>query len=276
MRLAPRAAIAVGVLPDDPVKEAVEELAGFYGFKFYSFDALEGANEYIDSSTDMGTDRMFVLLCTKNLSEGLIEQHIAELIAVRESVQIVVYDLSGERSGDSVLDCIKAGAYDYLVYGSYEYEELKEQIKLAMRKRPSHPPFKKVPRVEAGSYVFIATPYMYQDARDDYNDGITAALERLNISYLTANEEYWPSSLQGKVCEQIVGSTLVIANITRYGRCNNANVYLEIGYSMGKGKPVILVKGAKRHKIPSDIQGLEYLEYSNPAELALKLYFGLK
>lgn len=61
------------------------------------------------------------------------------------------------------------------------------------------------------------------------------------------------------ISRSIRDSSLVIADITP----NNANVYYEVGYAHGIGKPTILLSDRNREKLPFDISGFRLLFYDN-------------
>ena len=67
----------------------------------------------------------------------------------------------------------------------------------------------------------------------------------------------------GLIIEDITRSirecSVVIADITP----NNANVYYELGYAHGIGKPAILLSDRNREKLPFDISGFRLLFYDN-------------
>ena len=67
----------------------------------------------------------------------------------------------------------------------------------------------------------------------------------------------------GLIIEDIVRSirecSVVIADITP----NNANVYYELGFAHGIGKPAILLSDRSRDKLPFDISGFRLLFYDN-------------
>lgn len=67
----------------------------------------------------------------------------------------------------------------------------------------------------------------------------------------------------GLIIEDIARSirecSIVIADITP----NNANVFYELGYAHGIGKPAILLSDRNREKLPFDISGFRLLFYDN-------------
>ena len=287
MPVNPKVAIIIGTVPDDPVKEIVKELAKVNNFFLLDdgIDTPENAMDCLRSLPDLGADRAFMLLCSESIGDDAIAESTAELHALRGNAgQIIIYALSVEWGGQLALDCIEAGARDYLVRGSYDPDQLRDRIRSAMEGvAPAHAEYRSATvdiapySINIPKHVFVITPFGPPLARDDYHDGIVVALERLNIPHLRADEERRSTFLHSKIRGQIDNSILVIANISKYGRSANPNVYFEIGYAIGQDKPYILVRRKnERGVLPSDIQGIEYLEYLNSADLALKLFFGLK
>ena len=69
-----------------------------------------------------------------------------------------------------------------------------------------------------------------------------------------------------KICKAIQESRVVVADITG----GNANVFFELGLSVGLGKPSILIHDEKvtEGKVPSDLLAWEYIPYDgkNPAD----------
>ena len=272
----PKAAIVVDGAPDHPVTDIVQELAKANGFYFSREDSRRAASQVLHKSPKLGSQTVFLLLCTEGLTESSIADAVANLKDQRpDAARIVVYAQDGEWSGSLALDCIEAGACDFLVRTSYDRPQLMDRFSRALLGLPAYPRFRNVASLTRGSSVFIVTPFA-PDARQDCNSGISIALKRLGIDPFLADYELRPSFLQGSICEQIKERKLVIANISQYGGAANANVYFEIGYTRGQEIPVLLVRHRSQEKVPSDLQGVEYLEYDTCADLALRLYFGLR
>lgn len=270
------AAITIGGSTDDPIKEIVQDLALAYNLAFFTLGEPREALELLRESPYLGSDRAIILLYSETAGSSSIQQWITEFYELREdSARIIVYALSEEWSGQLALDCIKAGAYDYLIRGGYDYEQLRDRIRRAIEDKPVYPAYSTATTfLEEKGYAFVSTPYYLPAARDDYLSGILVALENLGIPVIRADDERL--GLYEKLLGHIDGSTFVIVNMSQYGRSINANVYFELGYAIGREKPVIVVRRPSRRRIPSDLEGIEYVEYVNSADLALKLYFGLR
>ena len=78
-----------------------------------------------------------------------------------------------------------------------------------------------------------------------------------------------------KICKAIQESRVVVADITG----GNANVFFELGLSVGLGKPSILIHDEKatEGKVPSDLLAWEYVPYDgrNPSEKEWLEHFGI-
>lgn len=78
-----------------------------------------------------------------------------------------------------------------------------------------------------------------------------------------------------KICKAIQESRVVVADITG----GNANVFFELGLSVGLGKPAILIHDEKvtAGKVPSDLLAWEYIPYDgkNPSEKDWLEHFGV-
>lgn len=272
-----KVALIIGTAAGDPVREIIKNLAERQNYYYKQTGVPAEAVNFLRGKTRLGVAETLILLDSQSVSRNSsIVQCVSDLRALREdAAQIMVYALATEWSGRLALDCIKTGACDYLVRGSYDARQLEERITRAMQRMPAYPSYEQIHGVRQDSYAFIVTPYGPPDARNDYHLGIAEALKDLNIRSQLAIERRRVISQQSKVCDQIDQSGLVIANISQYNLSPNANVYFEIGYAMGRKIPVILVQRADEESVPSNIGGIEVLNYINCTDLALKLYFGL-
>ncbi|MDR0287967.1 MAG: nucleotide-binding protein [Clostridiales bacterium] len=113
---------------------------------------------------------------------------------------------------------------------------------------------------------FIAMPFN-DDYRDSFVFGIKVALEQSGTDYYMAEEEIKNKDMMCKICEQLQSCGKMIANISGL----NPNVILELGIAYGLGKDVFVIKDKKTNSI-SDLNGIEYTEYSNASDLQKKLF----
>lgn len=112
--------------------------------------------------------------------------------------------------------------------------------------------------------VFIAMPI-----RPEYEDvfkNIESVLLESNLRAWIAQREPRRGHILCKICEKIQTSNLGIFEITEL----SPNVMLELGLSYGLGKSIILITRSIE-KVPSDLRGLEVIEYRNLGELERQL-----
>lgn len=112
--------------------------------------------------------------------------------------------------------------------------------------------------------VFIAMPI-----RPEYEDlfkNIENVLTNYGLRAWIAQRESRRGHILCKICEKIQSSTLGIFEITDL----SPNVMLELGLSYGVGKPILLI-AKSLEKVPSDLRGLEVIEYRNLGELERQL-----
>lgn len=95
---------------------------------------------------------------------------------------------------------------------------------------------------------------------DNVNDHlIKQACSRNEIKAIRVDELTTSTSITSDIFQHLDSCDLVIADITEL----NANVFLEIGYRIKSGRPIILIKDSDvEHPIPFDIQNIRIMEYS--------------
>ncbi|WP_138296421.1 MULTISPECIES: TIR domain-containing protein [unclassified Clostridium] len=113
--------------------------------------------------------------------------------------------------------------------------------------------------------VFIGMPFDSQ-FNDSYNYGIIPALNSQYYEPYKADNQSSTIDLMCKVCREIQSCKFAIINISG----SNPNVMFELGLAYGLGKNVILIKD-KNTEVPSDIKGIEYIEYYHAKDLQDKL-----
>ena len=300
---APYLALLVGGTEADDIHEL---LSKEFPFTCKRVGRVEDALSKLASRRRFARTRTVVIfggLPNSKILKG-IEKIRVEQAERQQSARMVVCATDGEEVGPFALDCIEAGACDYLVTSALDRVKLEQRLMPAFHSGDpyvAYPAFRSLDGLRALS-VFVVTPFA-PPAMQDYYSGLKVAFERLGIAEQTADQEPLYTFLLKSIFKQINDSNIVVGNISSYGLAPNANVYLELGYAMATGKKVILVKrkpqlwtwGSPRirseHKvgkgssrvapsvgdgIPSDIQGIERLEYVNCADLALRLYFGFR
>lgn len=113
--------------------------------------------------------------------------------------------------------------------------------------------------------VFVAMPI-----RSEYEDvfkNIENVLASYGLKAWIAQKELRRGHILCKICEKIQTSNFGIFEITDL----SPNVMLELGLSYGMGKPILLI-AKSLEKVPSDLRGLEIIEYRNLGELERQLH----
>lgn len=109
-------------------------------------------------------------------------------------------------------------------------------------------PPKTIARAEAEAArkksVFVAMPFT-EDCEDVYQFGIYNVVRRCGYVCEKVDESAFAGSIIDRIMEGIRNASFVVADLT----LERPNVYLEVGYAWGLGRPVILVakEGQKLH-----------------------------
>ena len=118
---------------------------------------------------------------------------------------------------------------------------------------------------ESKPHIFTAMPFA-DEYLDEWEIGIreptTAAgflCERLDVEIFTGD-------ILVRIKERIESCAALVGILTG----DNPNVYLEIGYAWGKGKPTILAV-KEGQKVKFDLQGQKYMIYKNITDLRSKM-----
>jgi hypothetical protein len=126
-------------------------------------------------------------------------------------------------------------------------------------------------RVNAGSgseqkrHVFVAMPFS-KDTKDVYRFGIQEPVNQCNVLCERVEMAFFTSDILERIKGRIASSCLVIADLTSA----NANVYLELGFAWGKGKPALLIAKSDE-ELKFDVQGHRVVKYSSIEELREQL-----
>ena len=109
--------------------------------------------------------------------------------------------------------------------------------------------------------VFVAMPF--DKKMDDlFHYGIQQTVRNEEFICERVDQEVFIGDIIDKVKEKIETSKIVIAELTG----SNPNVYLELGYAWGKGRPTILLAN-KEEKLLFDVRGQRCLRYESIKEL---------
>lgn len=113
--------------------------------------------------------------------------------------------------------------------------------------------------------VFIGMPFRGH-FEDVYNFGIKPVLDQMGYRSWKADDHPNIIDLMCKVCEGIQKSEFIIVDLSEW----NPNVFFELGLSYALGRKVLIIKH-KDFKIPTDLKGMEYIQYSSVTKLRQKL-----
>lgn len=119
--------------------------------------------------------------------------------------------------------------------------------------------------VDKLKHVFVAMPFS-KDMEDVYHYGIRQAITTNGFLCARIDHEIFSGSIFEQIKKKIDDAAVVIADLSGA----NANVYLELGYAIGKGIPTIqLVRDVKELKF--DVQAERCLVYDSIRTLEAKL-----
>ena len=92
-----------------------------------------------------------------------------------------------------------------------------------------------------------------------YTDVIGPTCVEFGFDVIRADDIYLPGLILADIVRSINDAQLIIADITT----DNPNVFYEVGYAHGIGKPTILMSDRRREKLPFDVSGMRTLFYDN-------------
>lgn len=114
-------------------------------------------------------------------------------------------------------------------------------------------------------YVFVAMPFV-ESMDDVFHYGIQNAVNDAGYLCERVDQSSFTGDVLERVKQRIASATLVVADLSTA----NANVYLEVGYAWGCGKPTILtIREAEELKF--DVRGQRCLVYKSIKSLEDKL-----
>ncbi len=131
--------------------------------------------------------------------------------------------------------------------------------------KPLAPPIDAGLTSDAKPHVFVAMPYG-EEMEDVFVFGIQGPVngagflcERIDMSAFTGD-------ILTRIKQRIEAAAVVVADLTG----SNANVYLEVGYAWGKGRPTLLL-AKQGEELKFDVRGQRCIVYKNIADLSKKL-----
>lgn len=106
-------------------------------------------------------------------------------------------------------------------------------------------------------HVFVAMPFV-KEMEDHYHYGIAPVVRDAGFLCERADQDHFVGDVLDRVKERIAGASMVVADLSTA----NPNVYLEVGYAWGCGKPtLLLVRDAQELKF--DVRGQRCLVYQS-------------
>lgn len=113
--------------------------------------------------------------------------------------------------------------------------------------------------------VFVANPYSRR-CLEILRYGIKPAIQSLGLRSWVAMDQAGAGDIRGKVLSGINQAHVAVVDITD----ENPNVMFELGVLYGQNHPVILIKD-RASDVPTDLVGLEYVDYSDSGPLREQL-----
>jgi nucleoside 2-deoxyribosyltransferase len=113
--------------------------------------------------------------------------------------------------------------------------------------------------------LFVVMPFS-KEFQDVYLLGIREVAEKLGLAVERADEIEHNEGILGIILERLTGCDAVVADTTY----QNPNVFYEVGYCHGLGKPTILI-AREGQKIPFDLSGMNHIFYDTLVDLRSKL-----
>ncbi|MEL6182384.1 MAG: hypothetical protein AAFS10_25735, partial [Myxococcota bacterium] len=114
-------------------------------------------------------------------------------------------------------------------------------------------------------HAFVAMPFT-QSFEDVYFYGIRPPIKDAGMLSERIDQEVFSGDIFGRIKERIETADLVVAELTGA----NPNVYLELGYAWGKGRPTILLSRSVED-LRFDVQGQRVLLYNSIRQLEARL-----
>jgi hypothetical protein len=150
-------------------------------------------------------------------------------------------------------------------------EEVRPPARNAVTRTPQRGPRPTPARIDAGAasqkkpHVFVAMPFS-KELEDVFVFGIQGPVHAAGFLCERVDMAVFTGDILDRIQSRIRTAALVIADLTGA----NANVYLEVGYAWGTGRPtLLLVRSCDDLKF--DVRGQRCIIYENIVDLARKL-----
>lgn len=121
--------------------------------------------------------------------------------------------------------------------------------------------------------IFVACPYTLFPM-DDYKKVFEKVARNLGVSFKFADEQITNQFILKKISDYIRNHDFSLFDITGW----NPNVALELGIAVGLDKAYFILLNTKieTNEVPSDIKGIDRIQYSSNSELEAKLILLVK
>lgn len=113
--------------------------------------------------------------------------------------------------------------------------------------------------------IFVAYPYTLYDT-SDYRKPYKELAKAFNVQFVFADEKITTLHILQKIADYIRSSRCGIYDISGW----NANVTLELGLAYGMNEKAYVISNPKQHpagEVPSDLRGLDRMQYTSFSEL---------
>lgn len=117
--------------------------------------------------------------------------------------------------------------------------------------------------------IFVAYPYTLYDT-NDYRKPYKELAKAFSVQFVFADEKITTLHILQKIADYIRSSKCGIYDISGW----NANVTLELGLAYGMNEKAYVISNPKQHpvgEVPSDLRGLDRMQYTSFSELQTAL-----
>ena len=111
-------------------------------------------------------------------------------------------------------------------------------------------------------HVFVAMPFK-EEMEDVFYYGIQKSVHAINYLCERIDQESFTGDILERMKMKIETASLVIADLTG----DNPNVFLEVGYAWGQGRPTVLVVKQGKQQPRFDMQGQRCIKYKSIRKL---------
>lgn len=122
--------------------------------------------------------------------------------------------------------------------------------------------------------VFVACPYSLFPL-DDYKAAFSAVRKSYDVEFRFADEQITNQHVLSKIANYIREADISLFDVTGW----NPNVALELGIAVGLSKRYFILLNNKidqNKEVPSDIRGIDRIQYASNSELEAKLIILIK